>query len=104
MDNTPVTHTGKTGPRSTSKAPGNTMKLARVSPENYEFYVPLGGRIRSLRVDHGLTQTELGKKLGVSLNRINDIENGYTKLNARELFTICTLLDSDPNSLMGFPK
>jgi transcriptional regulator with XRE-family HTH domain len=40
----------------------------------------LGKRVRGLRKTHGLTQTQLAQKVGVSQSAISDIESGDTKV------------------------
>ena len=45
----------------------------------------IGENIRILRTASKMTQTELGKKLGVSHANISDIEHGKTKLSAENL-------------------
>lgn len=44
-----------------------------------------GERVRKLRLDRELTQTELGINVGVHKQTISNIENGKTKFTNREL-------------------
>jgi transcriptional regulator with XRE-family HTH domain len=55
--------------------------------------VMVGKRIRLRRVQLGLSQTELGKKLGVTFQQVQKYENGANRVSASRLYEISTALD-----------
>ena len=57
--------------------------------------VPLGARLRSLREDRGLTQTELGQMLDISGNQWGRHESGFNRLPAARLWQFCNVLNID---------
>lgn len=58
----------------------------------------LAQRVKSTRLNKGLTQLELGKKIGVSQNAIQKIENGDTK-DPRNILQLSEALGVDPSWL-----
>ena len=57
----------------------------------------LGKRIKKLRVDHGLSQKELAKIVGISAPSLSDIENEITKsLKADTLLALSKSLSCSP--------
>ncbi len=60
----------------------------------------LGARLRNLREDAGLTQTQLSKETGVSQNYISSLERGAVASPDPEiLFNIGTKLGLEPNDI-----
>jgi transcriptional regulator with XRE-family HTH domain len=55
--------------------------------------VTVGKRIRLRRVQLGLSQTDLGKKLGVTFQQVQKYENGANRVSASRLYEISTALD-----------
>jgi transcriptional regulator with XRE-family HTH domain len=55
--------------------------------------VMVGKRIRLRRVQMGLSQTELGKKLGVTFQQVQKYENGANRVSCSRLYEISTALD-----------
>jgi transcriptional regulator with XRE-family HTH domain len=55
--------------------------------------VTVGKRIRLRRVQLGLSQTELGKKLGVTFQQVQKYENGANRVSCSRLYEISTALD-----------
>lgn len=51
-----------------------------ISEEDRSFFVKLGERIAALRVQQGLTQTQLAKRLEVSQKSVNAFEHGERRL------------------------
>lgn len=49
-------------------------------------------RLRQARIDAGLTQEELGRRLGISAVSISDRERGVTEISAEELKRIARIL------------
>jgi transcriptional regulator with XRE-family HTH domain len=57
--------------------------------------VQLGKKIKQLRLDRGLTQTELGKRIGVSYRQIQKYENGSNHILASRLYDLAKALSID---------
>jgi transcriptional regulator with XRE-family HTH domain len=55
--------------------------------------VMVGKRVRLRRVQLGLSQTELGKKLGVTFQQVQKYENGANRVSCSRLYEISTALD-----------
>jgi transcriptional regulator with XRE-family HTH domain len=55
--------------------------------------VTVGKRVRLRRVQLGLSQTELGKKLGVTFQQVQKYENGANRVSCSRLYEISTALD-----------
>jgi transcriptional regulator with XRE-family HTH domain len=53
----------------------------------------IGEKIRDLRIQRGLNQTELGEPLGVSHQQIQKYESGINRLSAGQLWLLCKFLD-----------
>lgn len=67
------------------------------SKKRYE----IGERIRTYREKNGLSQQQLGEKIGVSNNRISNWEQGFNRPNADILAALCTALNVSPSLLLG---
>lgn len=59
-------------------------------------------RLRSFREAAGLSQTDLGKKIGKSLRTIRSWENGESYPNAEALCDLCNLFGTDPDTILGW--
>ncbi len=46
-----------------------------------------------LREDRGISQTELGRKIGVTFQQIQKYENGKNRVGSGRLFKIASVLD-----------
>ncbi|WP_374698693.1 helix-turn-helix domain-containing protein [Wolbachia endosymbiont (group B) of Limnophora tigrina] len=57
--------------------------------------VQLGKKIKQLRLDRALTQTELGKRIGVSYRQIQRYENGSNYILASRLYDLAKALSTD---------
>lgn len=90
-----------TGPRMNINSRNNVTMLAQMSEEDSAFYVPLGERIKSLRVSQGITQAELARRLNTNQTRVGHIENGYAKINLKEFCKIAAALSTTPAILLG---
>ncbi|OAL98378.1 MAG: transcriptional regulator [Wolbachia endosymbiont of Dactylopius coccus] len=55
----------------------------------------LGKKIKQLRLDRGLTQTELGKRIGVSYRQIQKYENGSNHILASRIYDLAKALSID---------
>lgn len=60
-----------------------------------------GTRLRQLRKNKGLTQSELAHKLGVSTSSVGMYEQGRREPDNGLLLKICNLLDTTPDYLVG---
>lgn len=54
--------------------------------------VPLGVRLRRIRENHGLTQAEMARMLGISTNQWGRHESGANRLPAARLWQFCEAL------------
>ncbi len=61
-----------------------------------------GELIREYRKQRGLTQGELGEKLGLTASTIMRYERGQRRVNIETLKRIAAALEVDPYSLMDF--
>lgn len=63
----------------------------------------MGEKIKSLRLTSGMSQTELGDKIGVQTSAIYKYENGLVvNLKASTLKRLAEVLGTTPTYLMGF--
>lgn len=58
-------------------------------------------RIRNVREDHDLTQTQLGKLLNKSQQGYNHIEAGRAELKIEDLIKLCQFYDLSADYLIG---
>ena len=55
--------------------------------------VAVGNRVRELRTRAGMSQTDLGVKLGVSFQQVQKYEKGVNRMGASRLIQICDALE-----------
>lgn len=55
----------------------------------------IGARIRIARVERGLSQSELGRMLGLSFQQIQKYERGTNRISAGKLVHLATVLDME---------
>ena len=55
--------------------------------------VHVGGRVRLRRRLLGMSQTDLGKALGLSYQQIQKNERGFNRIGAGRLYRLCHILD-----------
>lgn len=60
----------------------------------------VGSRIREIRLSKGLTQIELGEKVGLPADRIRQYEGGYRKPKTDVIKAIASALDVQPLALI----
>lgn len=65
------------------------------------FLVDYRRRLRDIREDHDLTQSELGKLLNKSQQGYNHIEAGRAELKIDDLITLCEFYDLSADYLIG---
>lgn len=64
-----------------------------------------GEKIKNLRVSKGLSQEELGQRIGVKKAAINKYENGIVvNLKRSTIAMLAAALDTTPTYLMGFEE
>lgn len=61
--------------------------------------VAVGNRVRELRTRAGLSQTDLGLKLGVSFQQVQKYEKGVNRMGASRLIQICEALKVTVNDI-----
>jgi transcriptional regulator with XRE-family HTH domain len=54
--------------------------------------VLIGRNVRMLREDRGISQTELGRKIGVTFQQVQKYENGKNRIGSGRLFKIASVL------------
>lgn len=64
--------------------------------------IQFGVRVRQARTAKGVTQSELGRMLGVSFQQIQKYERGTDNIGLHNLVIMSNVLDVDPNYLLGF--
>jgi transcriptional regulator with XRE-family HTH domain len=62
----------------------------------------LGNRLRAYRIEAGMSQMELGDKLGISFQQIQKYEKGSNRLAVVRLVEICKLLKITPHALIDW--
>ena len=72
--------------KKSNDGPQNTRSTGRYDHE-------LGMRIRLRRTELGISQSELGKKLGVTFQQVQKYEKGANRVGASRLQQIATALD-----------
>lgn len=65
------------------------MRRTKKQPSDMDIYV--GGRVRALRQMKGMSQTDLGKVLGVTFQQIQKYEKGTNRLSAGRLSQMAEL-------------
>ena len=64
-------------------------------------YEALGLRVRSARLEIGITQEQLAEKVGISTSFMGHIERGTRTLSVDTLFKLCVALNVSADYLMG---
>jgi|SRR5579859_3219414 len=67
--------------------------------DSYDRAVAL--RVRALRLARGMSQTELGRQLGVSFQQVQKYENGVNRIGAGRLRHIAEIFDVPVAALFG---
>ncbi len=63
----------------------------------------IGERIRRRRVELGLTQEQLARRVGISYQQIQKYERGANRISASRLFELAVWLDVTPGYLYPAP-
>nr|WP_123053108.1 helix-turn-helix transcriptional regulator [Clostridium sp. JN-1] len=53
-------------------------------------------KLKGLRVEHNLKQSDIAKKIGIAESTYNRKENGYTDFSATEMYKISKVFKKDP--------
>jgi transcriptional regulator with XRE-family HTH domain len=61
----------------------------------------IGSRIHLLRLKNGMSQSELGRQLGVSFQQIQKYENGTNTVSSARLQTLCNILHCTPADVIA---
>ncbi len=73
------------------------------SPEDFDRETAgdrVGRRIRKIRNEEGLSQSELGERVGLNSNRVQQYENGARKPKFELCKRFAEALDVEPNALL----
>lgn len=60
--------------------------------------------LKKIRINKGLTQTEMGEIMGVSRYEVMKKERGLTVLNEHQIKKICMSLDVSADYLLGLTE
>jgi transcriptional regulator with XRE-family HTH domain len=63
----------------------------------------IGGRVRQLREQRGVTQAVLGQRIGVTFQQVQKYERGVNRIAASRLIKIAECLDCTPANLLAGP-
>ena len=73
--------------------------MAKKSPDPVD--VEVGRRIRVQRMARGMSQTELGKRIGVTFQQVQKYEKGANRVGAGRLTRIATVLEVAVSTFFG---
>jgi transcriptional regulator with XRE-family HTH domain len=73
--------------------------MAKKSPDPVDIEV--GRRIRIQRMARGMSQTELGKRIGVTFQQVQKYEKGANRVGAGRLTRIATVLEVAVSTFFG---
>jgi transcriptional regulator with XRE-family HTH domain len=59
-----------------------------------------GARVREIRQKRGMTQVELGERLGFQQNRVSEIENGSRSPTLVTILRLAVALQCKPSALL----
>ena len=63
-----------------------------------------GEKLKLLREEHELNQTELGKLLGMTQRKVSYLERGQYEPSLQDIKAICTYFKVSADYLLSFPK
>lgn len=73
------------------------MAQKKLSDEIKAIDRHVGMRLRLLRLNHKMSQTELGDKVGVTFQQIQKYERGANRIGASRLWALCEIFGAEPN-------
>ena len=69
-----------------------------------DMELTLGEKIRLLREERELNQTELGRAVNMTQRRVSYIENDRYEPSVEDLRALCEFFNVSADYLLGFPK
>lgn len=63
----------------------------------------LKDKIKEFRIAAGMSQTDLGRALGLSAQAVSKWENGKSEPDSAAINRMCELFETTPSQLFGFP-
>ena len=69
-----------------------------------DMELTLGEKIRLLREERQLNQTELGDAVNMTQRRVSYIENDKYEPSVEDIKAICSFFNVSADYLLGFPK
>ncbi len=79
-------------------------KNKRSTESEHELDMAAGELLRRYRVVRGLSQTALGKKVGISFQQIQKYEKGMNRMSVSRLFAIASALEITPQDLLPLDR
>ncbi len=73
----------------------------RRNAKSVDFDREIGAKIRAVRIAADMTQTQLGRAIGVSFQQVQKYETGRDRITAGTLKTIGAVLDVHPGEFFG---
>lgn len=73
------------------------MAQKKLSEESKAIDRHVGMRLRLLRLNHKMSQTELGNRVGVTFQQIQKYERGANRIGASRLWSLCEIFEAEPN-------
>lgn len=73
------------------------MAQKKLSEESKVIDRHVGMRLRLLRLNHKMSQTELGDRVGVTFQQIQKYERGANRIGASRLWNLCEIFGAEPN-------
>jgi len=77
------------------------MGVGDRQPRISEMDRTIGERVRHLRQMRGLSQTMLGKAVGVTFQQMQKYESGLNRISASTLVCVCNTLKVTPMEILG---
>jgi len=68
------------------------------------YTLAFGERMRSLRLEHGISLSQLAEATGISKGHLSTIESGFASITIESILRIAIGLDLSPMLLLGFPE
>lgn len=83
----------------TKETPSAT-DTTRKAPEGNQADILVGRRLRALRLEAGLSLTELAAQAGVSVGALSQVERGVSSLRVRTIWPLAAALGVEPSQLL----
>lgn len=75
--------------------------MRKTKPSPNQFDIAIGVRLRTFRVARKLSQSDVGKALGVTFQQIQKYERGANRVAGSRLIQLCEYLKVAPHQLLG---